>query len=185
MAIGPPTAEASIAEAAQRSSPFWRFSLRLYPAVADTCLALQDRFGVDVNVLLFLLWAAEGGRKIDAEDARRIATAVETWNRSVVVPLRAVRRALREPPELVEPAAAAHFRQRVKQVELEAERLQQEALFRLVPRDGLGEAEPSRDTAARANVEAYAEVLGTTFAPPLVAALLAGFRRLEQDKPDE
>ena len=146
---------------------------------------MQDRFRVDVNVLLFLLWAAEGGRKIGAEDARRVIAAVESWNRTVVVPLRTVRRALREPPDLVEPAAAERFRQRVKQVELEAERLQQEGLERLVPRDDLGEPEASRDGAARTNVEAYAEVLGTTFAPPLVAALLVGFQRLEQDEPDE
>jgi uncharacterized protein (TIGR02444 family) len=185
VAIGAPTAEAPIAEAAQQPSSFWRFSLRLYPAVAETCLALQDRFGVDVNVLLFLLWAAEGGRKVDAEDARRVIAAVETWNRTVVVPLRTVRRALREPPDLVEPAAAERFRQRVKQIELEAERLQQEGLDRLVPRDDLGGPAASRDSAAGANVEVYAEVLGTTFAPPLVAALLAGFRRLKQDGQDE
>ena len=185
MAIGPRTAQAPITAADQQPSPFWRFSLRLYPAIADACLALQDRFGIDVNVLLFLLWAAEGGRKIDAEDARRVTAAVESWHRSVVVPLRAVRRALREPPELVEPAAAEHFRGRIKQIELEAERLQQEGLHRLVPRDDLGEPEPSREVAARANVEAYAALLGTTFAPPLVTAVLAGFRRLEQDTRDD
>ena len=185
MAIGPRTAQAPITAADQQPSPFWRFSLRLYPAIADACLALQDRFGVDVNVLLFLLWAAEGSRKVGAEDARRVAAAVESWTRSVVVPLRTVRRALREPPELVEPAAAERFRQRVKQVELEAERLQQEGLHRLVPRDDLGEPEPSREVAARANVEAYAALLGTTFAPPLVTAVLAGFRRLEQDARDD
>lgn len=174
-------AEAPIDAAQKRPSPFWRFSLRLYPAVAEACLALQDRVGVDVNVLLFLLWTAEGGRKIGVEDARRIAAAVEIWNRSIVVPLRAVRRALREPLKLVEPAAAESLRQRVKQVELEAERLQQDGLDRLVQRDDLGQPEPSRDAAALANVEAYADMLGTTFAPPIVTALLAGFRRLEQD----
>ncbi|MGZ3308467.1 MAG: DUF2390 domain-containing protein, partial [Xanthobacteraceae bacterium] len=41
-----------------QGSPFWRFSLRFYrqPKVADTCIALQEERGVDVNLLLFLLW---------------------------------------------------------------------------------------------------------------------------------
>ena len=41
-------------------SPFWRFSLRFYRRreVADACIALQEEAGVDVNLLLFLLWHA-------------------------------------------------------------------------------------------------------------------------------
>ena len=41
-------------------SPFWRFSLRFYrlPEVADACITLQEQAGVDVNLLLFLLWHA-------------------------------------------------------------------------------------------------------------------------------
>ena len=58
--------EVSIAESKKQASPFWRFSLRIYPAVADTCLELQDRFGVDVNVLLFLLFAARNGQRYSA-----------------------------------------------------------------------------------------------------------------------
>ena len=43
-----------------QGSPFWRFSLRFYrqPKVADACIALQEEAGVDVNLLLFLLWHA-------------------------------------------------------------------------------------------------------------------------------
>jgi uncharacterized protein (TIGR02444 family) len=146
--------------------------------VADACLDLQDRFGVDVNVLLFLLWAAEGGRKVGPDDIRRIREAVEGWTDSVVAPLRAVRRHLRAPPALVEGDAAESLRGRVKQIELEAERLQQEGLYRSMPLDGLGEPEPSPKAAARANVQAYAAELGADFPRPLIDALLAGFRRL-------
>src|SRR5262249_35669715 len=43
-----------------QGSPFWRFSLQFYrqPKVADACIALQEGAGVDVNLLLFLLWHA-------------------------------------------------------------------------------------------------------------------------------
>jgi uncharacterized protein (TIGR02444 family) len=139
---------------------------------------------VDVNVLLFLLWAAHNGRKAGADDVRRVVSAVESWNRSVVVPLRSVRRALRSPPAIVDAETAETFRQRIKQVELEAERLQQEGLYRSVPLEETGEQVPSREAAAVANIEAYAAELGTAFDQPLLEALLAGFRRLEQDRQD-
>ena len=53
-----------------------------------------------------------------------------------VVPIRNVRRALKSPPPVMEPAAAEGLRTRIKAVELEAERLQQEALY------GLAQTEP-------------------------------------------
>lgn len=180
MGIG---AEVPIAETKKPASPFWRFSLRIYPSVADACLELQDRFGVDVNVLLFLLWAARDGRKVGTDEMRRIVSTVESWNLSVVAPLRSVRRFLRSPPDVVDADAAAGLRQHVKQIELEAERLQQDALYRSVPIETLGDPE-APEAAAAANVEAYAASLGTTFAPPLVEALLAGFGRVAREQRD-
>ena len=43
--------------------PFWSFSTEFYgrTGVAPACLVLQDRFGCDVNLLLFALWAARRG----------------------------------------------------------------------------------------------------------------------------
>jgi uncharacterized protein (TIGR02444 family) len=37
------------------ANAFWDFSLKVYAAagVADECILLQDRFGIDVNLLLF------------------------------------------------------------------------------------------------------------------------------------
>ena len=49
-----------------QGSPFWRFSLHFYrqPKVAETCIALQEESGVDVNLLLFLLWQATRKRAL-------------------------------------------------------------------------------------------------------------------------
>src|SRR5262249_29851992 len=102
----------------------WQFSLALYarPGVPEACLALQDRHGVDVNLVLACLWAAASGR--GALDRARIAALradSEPWQRDVVAPLRAVRRRLKDGPG---PA----FRERLKALELEAERLEQQRL---------------------------------------------------------
>ena len=51
-----------------QGSPFWRFSLRFYrvPKVADACIALQEEAGIDVNLLLFLLWQATSKRAMSS-----------------------------------------------------------------------------------------------------------------------
>src|SRR5438874_13750222 len=96
------TAEAS----SSPGSPFWRFSLRFYrePAVADACIALQEQAGIDVNLLLFLLWHATRKRTLSKTEVENFEAAVAPWRDATVIPLRGVRRALKSPPELVVPA---------------------------------------------------------------------------------
>jgi uncharacterized protein (TIGR02444 family) len=110
-------------------SPFWRFSLRFYrrPAVAEACLTLQDEAGVDVNMLLFLLWCATQGRRLSATEVGELSRDCEAWARSAVIPLRALRRGLKAPPPLIADGEVEVFRSKIKAVELEAERLQQAA----------------------------------------------------------
>jgi uncharacterized protein (TIGR02444 family) len=163
---------------ATAASPFWRFSLDLYAdqAVAGACIALQDEAGVDVNVLLYVLWAANRGRRLDESEVREIVAAVEDWRTGVVVPLRTARRSLRTTPAAVDADGAARLRQLLKKVELEAERLQQEALYRLRDMDKLGRAEPSLEGAAVANVKAYSGFLGRGFDAEYVYTLIAALR---------
>jgi uncharacterized protein (TIGR02444 family) len=157
-----------------QGSPFWRFSLQFYrlPKVADACIALQDEAGVDVNLLLFLLWHARRRRRLTAADVAALEAKIAPWRDATVIPLRGVRRALKSPPALVEASVAEAFRNRIKAVELEAERLQQEAMYALVP---LGTEVTDLKDAARANVAAYQDMLGVRFPPPATESLLAAF----------
>ncbi|CAO3423716.1 TIGR02444 family protein [Azospirillum endophyticum] len=106
------------------ANPFWDFSLAIYrrPGVPACCLALQDRRGVDVNLLLFAAWAGlDCGVRLSADDLARIDGAVAGWREEVVRPLRTLRRrAKAEDDELY---------RRMKAAELEAERVQQDRLF--------------------------------------------------------
>jgi len=166
---------------AKTKSPFWTFSLRMYgqPGVPPACLTLQDGSGVDVNVLLFALYAASCGRGLSAADVNRIMASVEPWKNQAVVPLRGVRRFLKDTPEGFEPKGVEELRQRVKAVELEAERLQQETLFALWPDSSLGNAmEPV--AAARTNASAYATVLNTIFDAGAVETLLGAFHNIKE-----
>ena len=157
-------------------SAFWRFSLRLYamPGVAPACIDLQDRCGVDVNVLLFVLFLADQGRAISSEDAARIDAQTCAWREGVVVPLRTARRNLRTPVGAFDRDATETLRTNVKRIELEAERMQQETLERMNPGDATGLPTASRASAARTNLAAYAAHLGG-LPDELLAPLLQAF----------
>jgi uncharacterized protein (TIGR02444 family) len=169
-----------------KSSPFWRFSLRFYrePKVADACIALQEEAGLDVNLLLFLLWHATHAHALSVAEVASLEARIGAWREMTVVPLRAVRRALKSPPALVESGTAELFRTKIKSAELEAERLQQEAMYDLAGEKLLGHKAPSCDEAARANVAAYAANVSKPFPKPAVETLLAAFSKLER-KPEE
>lgn len=167
------------ANPARAHSPFWRFSLKFYglPGAPPACLAVQDQSGADVNVLLFGLFLAGQGRRLSATDMAAIAAATESWRAGAVVPIRAARRFLKEPPAGFPTPPTEALRERVKAIELEAERLQQEALYVLRPVASWGEAAAPAE-AARANVAAYEAQLGATFDRAAVETLLAAFAAL-------
>ena len=157
-------------------TPFWRFSLNFYrqAGVAEACIALQDDCGVDVNLMLFLFWLAASGRQLSIDNVKELDEAVRGWRELTIIPVRNVRRALKGAPTLVETGRQEAFRTKIKGLELDAERLQQEALYarsRSLPRG----SEAAAPAAARANLAAYEGVLGTSFAKAAVDRLLSAF----------
>jgi uncharacterized protein (TIGR02444 family) len=150
---------------------FWDYSLALYgcPGVEQACLGLQDRLGLDVNLLLFCCWRAAAGRGgLSQSDAARLVAVVAGWQHEVVRSLRALRRRLKEVlrtaddgPAALFPDDAGELRERVKRLELDAERLEQLALERAAKES---EAQPAASpmTAAAASFAAYLGVVAIT-----------------------
>jgi uncharacterized protein (TIGR02444 family) len=167
------------AETTTEATPFWRFSLHFYrqPGVSDACLALQDDCGVDVNLLLFLLWLAGDGRLLSATDVRTLDDKVRDWRDLTIVPIRDARRRLKGARTLVGAGEQEAFRRRVKALELEAERLQQQALYGLTGAGPLGAARAPQE-AARGNVTAYERAIGAAFPKAQVDVLLGAFAAL-------
>ncbi|MGH7070274.1 MAG: TIGR02444 family protein, partial [Acetobacteraceae bacterium] len=165
------------------SEAFWAFSLQFYAAagVAGACLELQDNERADVNLLLLALWAASMGRELDAAAIAAAERVAKPWRESVTEPLRAARRALKQPPEGFAAESAAALKGKVQALEIEAERLQQDAMARGLT---LGaKAEPR--TAARANLRRYEAFLGGNLAPASLVTLLDAFDRTQakQEEP--
>jgi uncharacterized protein (TIGR02444 family) len=161
------------------TTPFWRFSLYFYrqPTVSDACIALQDEYGVDVNLLLFLLWLADQGRQLSADEVKKVDEKVRDWRNFTVIPIRNIRRKLRSARTLVVAAEQEVFRTKVKGIELEAERLQQQTLYALSQSGPLGtQADPN--AAAHANVCAYEHIMGATFPRGAMDALQGAFKSM-------
>jgi uncharacterized protein (TIGR02444 family) len=155
------------------TTPFWRFSLSFYreSGVADACIALQDEYGVDVNLLLFLLWLADEGRLLSADEIKKLDEKARDWRNLTIIPIRSIRRKLKAARTLVDPGQQEAFRTKVKALELEAERLQQQALYALTQSAPLGQqAEPH--AAAHGNLCAYEHIMGATFPRNIMDALL-------------
>ncbi|GGB29233.1 hypothetical protein GCM10011505_08260 [Tistrella bauzanensis] len=67
------------------------------PCAAPVCLAVQDRFGADVPLILMLHHAAATGRQLDRHGVAALDDALAGWRAQVVRPLRTLRRQLRGP----------------------------------------------------------------------------------------
>lgn len=157
--------EVSPAGAEGSQAGFWAFSLGLYdrPGAASACLALQDRFGADVNLLLLGFWRARRGYAgwADAE-LDRVEAAVAPVN-AVLQPLREARRALKSLRE-IEPTADALYAE-IRALELKLEQVAQvwlAAASRVGPAQRSAKSPPDRDDeieAAAAHLAAYLERL--------------------------
>ena len=157
-------------------TPFWRFSLNFYrqAGVSDACIALQDGCGIDVNLLLFLFWLASEGRELSPDDVKTLDDRVRSWRELTIIPIRDARRKLKGAATLVDLSKQEAFRNKVKAVELEAEQLQQEALYNFTKSGPLG-GQGSPRVAARANIAAYERAVGASFAKGAVDLLAAAF----------
>lgn len=137
----------------------WSYYLALYaePDVASRCIRLQDRFGADVNLVLYACWAASHMHKTLApKDFQPLITATTPWRESVTQAIRSARRALKAEAESLAAAVYQDLRQRLLDAELEAERIEVERLARLSPvpeRIDVTGAEVRAK--ARANINAY------------------------------
>jgi uncharacterized protein (TIGR02444 family) len=144
------------------ANPFWDYALALYgrPGVAEACLALQERHGLDVNLLLFCCWAGHRGHRLSPAELESLTAAAGAWHARVVVPLRGLRRWLKGREAAAQGAAGA-LRARVKARELAAERIEQDLLHEAVPLDA---GEPSPEAAA-ANLLAVCRAAGVRLDP--------------------
>jgi uncharacterized protein (TIGR02444 family) len=135
--------------------------------VPAACLMLQDDLGLDVNLLLWCLYAGARGTTLTPEMISDADASCAPWRDNVVRPLRDVRRWLKT----AGPEAQA-LRKQVLAQEIASEWRQQELIEAAVPLDRL----PASSWVGASNLAAYlrwAKVTPTVAATEAVRTLLA------------
>ena len=140
---------------------FWNYSLALWgnERARTALMRIQDRNAertdVDVNILLFCVWAASTGYgELNAGEILGAISATKRWRDAVVLPLRTTRRSLTEGVDPVSPALGKGLLAAVGKAELEAEKVEQLMLEHLVDIPEHREAAPG--AAADAATSSYA-----------------------------
>src|ERR1700745_3114465 len=115
-------------------SPLWRFSLAVYrgAGVQEECLDVQERFGIDVNLLMLCAYVgAVEGAVLSASDIADALDASGAWHGNVVKALRQVRRTMKPWGAGEGPFARVveALRTKVKGAELEAEQIEQAMMW--------------------------------------------------------
>ena len=154
---------------------FWDYSLSVYsrPRVADACIFLQDRYGLDVNLLLFCLWTADSGRQaLDPSSLRDCNRRIRDWRARVIEPLRAIRRACRAEPLGVPEFLLEASEPSIQKAELDAERVEQLILADAVRHQSQEPVDDSiRATRANQNLWVYADLAANAADEQLEACL--------------
>ena len=135
--------------------PLWGFAQRVYgqPGVAQACLALQQRFGADVNLLLFAAWlGAARGTPLPDLLARQAQQRVATWHNEIVRPLRAVRQRMKTGPAPAPSGATEALRDALKAVEIGSERIELAMLETLAPQASQSDPGCDREGIVRGNL---------------------------------
>jgi uncharacterized protein (TIGR02444 family) len=153
---------------------FWTFSTRFYarPGVEAHLLTLQDRDGLEVNLALFCLFAAQLHHALDHTAIEAMRGVGLAWGHEVVGHLRQARRLMK--PRASENEAAARLRNEVKAIELAAEKAMQAALADLLVAIDCPDRSESPRAIAAANFAAWFDEEGVDGSGPrgTVAALI-------------
>lgn len=135
---------------------FWDWSCDVYrrPGVEAALLDLQDRLGLDVNLLLFAGWTAATGRgRLSDRDWARLIEETAEWRANVVEPLRAVRRYLKNSGNS---DGVGALLEKIKALELDSEHVAQLAIAGQAGARGAAAVPAERRIAdASANLRTY------------------------------
>lgn len=126
-------------------------------------MLLQDRFGLDVNVLLFAARVGVAGQ-LATETLAAASERVAQWHAEVVRPLRAVRRRLKSGPAPAPSPATTELREQLKDLEIRSELIELSELDALVP-----DVEPAGGDAVVRVVEALTLVVRAQSDRPLTS----------------
>ena len=134
------------ADIAEPDNDLWHFALSFYGRqdVSSACLVLQNELGVDVDILLFAIFAGvERGVALDMQELAAIDGLVRGWRSEIVQVLRQIRKRLKPAP--FSSSATEGLRNRIKADEIKAEQIELAMLVDWLERQPPRRADPPVD----------------------------------------
>ena len=118
---------------APSAATFWAWASTHYarPGVADSLISIQDSAHLNVNIMLWVCWAATAYDDIPRAVMQEAISSIGEWNRNVTTPLRSARREAKHFEKRSGFEKAAGLRDHIKSAELDAERIEIEILEKL------------------------------------------------------
>ena len=114
----------------------WEYSTDYYsnPAIASCCLTLQDQCRQDINIIFLCYWHGTYHGEISFEKMNAILSFSAEWHKVAIRPLRSARSNLKiwtsqEDEIVIKKKSYGTFRENIKTIELEAEKIQQQTLM--------------------------------------------------------
>ncbi len=133
------------------SAELWSFALSFYEreGVSQACLLLQERIDADVDIILFAVFVlVERGISLEGEELRAVDGFVEGWRAEIVRPLRHIRNRLKSGPRPAPSEITGKLRERIKAIEIEAERVELDMLATWLAEAGDRPTATAHDAAA-------------------------------------
>ncbi len=83
-------------------NPLWTYAIQRYQQgkTAEILLHLQDKYHLNVNLLLALGWISQQEIALDTEHITILSSAIKVMDESLVQPTRTLRRKIREMPQI-------------------------------------------------------------------------------------
>lgn len=127
--------------AAASSAGFIQWCARAYgrTGMMETCLALQNQDGLNVNCMLAAVWAGQNAYRISESRWREIAAAIAAVDAGAVTPVRALRKSIQR-NEALDADLRAGLKRMLLYAELRAEQAVESMLYDEITRGERGSA---------------------------------------------
>ena len=110
--------------------PFWQFSCQIYDQAKEELLHLQNRHGLNINILLFCIWfTITYHTNLSKTDIKHILTMIHIWHERIILPLRRLRDSL---PRTESESWQQVLRNEILNTELSAEYIEQSLILSCV-----------------------------------------------------
>lgn len=148
------------------NSEFWNYSTQIWslPEVETNCLALQNDFDANINMLFYCCWIGSKKLNLSDDDLRILLDTIQPWQ-TIIKPLRESRRMMQQQAIAMPADLKDNTINNMSEMELNAEHMAQLALEKALKPDDITPCDKSTETQSNVvgcsltNIKSYLKTL--------------------------